>query len=125
MQTDICERLAKIERVTNTLRSDSFETLRAAYKAACDRADATEAAAFARKIRDKMLEESDKRMALDRLGLDTSTAPKFIASLAKIFGGDWAKYRQALRDLPQQEGFPFDIRFPTYPGQEEENQPMR
>lgn len=27
----------------------------------------------------------------------------------------WAAYRQALRDLPQQEGFPFDIVYPTKP----------
>ena len=27
----------------------------------------------------------------------------------------WADYRQALRDVPQQEGFPFDINWPTKP----------
>lgn len=27
----------------------------------------------------------------------------------------WATYRQALRDLPQQEGWPF-VQFPTPPG---------
>ena len=54
-------------------------------------------------------------MTLDRLGLDTSTATKFISSLSKIFSGSWAKYRQALRDLPTQAGFPFDVEFPTPP----------
>jgi hypothetical protein len=28
----------------------------------------------------------------------------------------WATYRQALRDLPQQPGFPTDINWPTPPG---------
>jgi len=28
---------------------------------------------------------------------------------------DWATYRQALRDVPKQAGFPFDIEWPTQP----------
>lgn len=28
---------------------------------------------------------------------------------------DWAEYRQALRDVPNQAGFPFDIEWPTQP----------
>jgi hypothetical protein len=28
----------------------------------------------------------------------------------------WAQYRQALRDVPQQAGFPFEIAWPTPPG---------
>lgn len=27
----------------------------------------------------------------------------------------WATYRQALRDLPEQDGFPFDVQWPTLP----------
>lgn len=27
----------------------------------------------------------------------------------------WATYRQALRDIPQQDGFPFNVTFPTKP----------
>jgi len=30
----------------------------------------------------------------------------------------WAEYRQALRDLPKQDGFPLDITWPTQPGEE-------
>ena len=30
----------------------------------------------------------------------------------------WATYRQALRDLPKQDGFPWDITWPTQPGEE-------
>jgi len=28
----------------------------------------------------------------------------------------WANYRQALRDIPTQSGFPYDITWPTQPG---------
>lgn len=42
--------------------------------------------------------------------------------LKNVFGtfrqmvrGDWAVYRQALRDIPNQPGFPFDIVFPVKP----------
>jgi hypothetical protein len=29
---------------------------------------------------------------------------------------EWAEYRQALRDITKQEGFPYDILWPTLPG---------
>jgi len=29
----------------------------------------------------------------------------------------WAEYRQALRDVPQQSGFPTDINWPTKPNE--------
>lgn len=29
---------------------------------------------------------------------------------------DWAAYRQALRDIPQQAGFPHNVTWPTEPG---------
>ena len=74
-----------------------------------------DAAEFARKIRNKLLDKTDKQMSLDRLGLDTASVTKFIASLTKIFNGGWVQYRQALRDLPEQEGFPFNITFPKPP----------
>ena len=36
-------------------------------------------------------------------------------SSGDVLTGAWARYRQALRDLPQQPGFPFDIRWPEKP----------
>lgn len=33
-----------------------------------------------------------------------------------ILSSEWAEYRQALRDVPTQEGFPFNIIWPTPPG---------
>lgn len=119
MQENIYKRLARAEAMADFLRSEMLETLQAAYKAACTEENAEDAAALARKIRDKLLSESDKEMTLDRLGLDASSATKFISSLVSVFRGDWAKYRQALRDLPAQEGFPFNVVFPNAPDNEE------
>lgn len=126
MQKDLYKRLAKIEAMTNAQKAELEETLVAAYEAACTDRNEEAAAALARKIRNKLLDSSDKQMTLDRLGLDLSSATKFIAALSAIFTGAWAKYRQALRDLPEQAGFPFEIEFPVAPDSEEdsENEPV-
>ena len=34
---------------------------------------------------------------------------------AGVDANAWATYRQALRDIPEQEGFPHDVTFPTKP----------
>ena len=126
MQKELYKRLAKIEAMTNAQKAELEETLVAAYEAACTDRNEEEAAALARKIRNKLLDSSYKQMTLDRLGLDLSSATKFITALAKIFTGAWAKYRQALRDLPEQAGFPFEIEFPVAPDSKEgsENEPV-
>ena len=113
------ERLAKALAFAEAAKAEQLDTLKEAYKQAVADTDAETAAAAARAVRDKLLSLSDKEMSLDRLGLDTSSATKFIASLATIFTGKWAKYRQLLRDLPEQAGFPFDVEFPTPPDSEE------
>ena len=119
MKNNYYKRLAQVEAIAAATKAELYETLRAAYDAACEEQNEEEAARLARKIRNKLLDESDKEMTLDRLGLDTSTVTKFIVSLSKIFSGSWAVYRQALRDLPTQAGFPFDVEFPTHPDSEE------
>lgn len=115
------KRLAKAEAMAELQKSELTETLQAAYERACADENAQDAAAFARKIRDKLLAESDCEMSLDRLGL---TAPSgntftawlsFLRKLGDVLVGSWAKYRKALRDLPEQEGFPFNITFPELP----------
>ena len=115
------KRLAKAEAMAELQKSELTETLQAAYERACADENAQDAAAFARKIRDKLLAESDSEMSLDRLGL---TAPSgntftawlsFLRKLGDVLVGSWAKYRKDLRDLPEQEGFPFNIEFPTPP----------
>ena len=87
-----------------------------AYEQACKEGQEDDAADLARKIRNKLLDESDKEMTLDRLSLDFSSPIKFIASLKSVVNDVWSKYRQDLRDLPSQEGFPFNVRFPDRPG---------
>lgn len=75
--------------------------------------------------RDKLLAESDKEMCIDRLGLEMPEGSTFTSWLtffktfAKRITGDMAKYRQELRDITKQEGFPFDVKFPKKPTNEE------
>lgn len=115
MQGNIYKKLAQLEAAANVQRAEQLDFLRKAYEAACESKDAEEAAACARALRDKLLCISDKEMTLDRLQLDTGSATKFILSIGNILKGDWATYRKSLRDLPEQEGFPFDISFPVSP----------
>ena len=61
---------------------------------------------FARAIRDGMLQACDYRMM-----------PDFPCSEAARAA--WAAYRQALRDVPQQEGFPETIEWPQAPDGED------
>lgn len=126
MKNNYHKRLAQVEAMAAATKAELEETLKAAYAAACEEQNEEEAANLVRKIRNKLLDKSDAQMSLDRLGLDTSTATKFITSLGKIFSGAWAQYRQALRDLPTQSGFPFDVTFPTPPDSEEDsdNEPI-
>ena len=66
-----------------------------------------------------LLAESDKEMMIDRMGLEVPTGVSFSAwleflkKLGSVMSGDLAKYRQELRDIPQQEGFPYCVVFPT------------
>jgi hypothetical protein len=102
-------RLARMEAVCNQLRSEMDDVMRCAYEKAVEDRDEERAAELARKIRNRMLDMSDAQMSLDRIGLDTSSAAAFLASLGKIFKNSWAVYRQHLRDISEQEGFPFNI----------------
>ena len=83
--------------------------------------DYDRAAAEVRAIRDKMLAESDKEMVLDRMGLEVPTGVSFTAwldflkKLGAAVSGEMARYRQELRDIPKQEGFPYCVVFPTIP----------
>lgn len=122
MNQNIYKRIARSEAMAIAQRAELMDTLQAAYERACNEGNAEEAANLARKIRNKLLDQSDKQMSLDRLGLDTSSGTKFIASISKIFSGAWASYRQALRDIPQQSGFPFNVTFPVPPDTKEEYQ---
>ena len=75
--------------------------------------------------RDELLAETDKEMVLDRLKLNmpedismtniVQGIKEFFTSLKEIFNSEWAKYRQSLRDIPQQPGFPYDVVWPEKP----------
>lgn len=96
-----------------------------AWIAAAANVEREKAAAAVRAVRDRLLSESDAHMLLDRMGLDlpdniTATTmlkvfKDFIAALKAAVAGDWAKYRQALREIPDQPGFPFEIDWPDKP----------
>lgn len=86
----------------------------------------TEAKALeVRAERDKLLSESDKDMLIDRLGLNIpdsinatnmlSAIKDFFDSFISITTGDIARYRQELRDITKQDGFPFNVKFPDKP----------
>ena len=83
--------------------------------------DYDRAAADVRARRNLLLARTDKEMCLDRLGLTSPEGSTFTAwmgflkTIASAVFGPMAKYRQALRDIPQQEGFPYDVTFPVPP----------
>lgn len=125
MKNDDYKRLARAEAMANSQRAELMETLKRGYEKACEEKDEEGAAEFARKIRNKLLEESDSRMIFDRMNLDVPKGTTFtdwlgfFEALRKVLLGAWATYRKELRDLPEQEGFPFNVIFPEKPSEEE------
>jgi len=57
-----------------------------------------------RAIRNTLLDKTDKEMTVDRIERED---PEKVEA--------WKAYRQALRDIPEQEGFPFDVIWPVKP----------
>lgn len=105
----------KALRVAEYLDSQRQDIQEKALQQAIEAGDKDEAAKIVRIIRDRLLSESDAEVSLDRLGFDISSATNFLKSLKDVLAGDWAAYRQALRDIPEQDGFPFDTVFPKSP----------
>ena len=62
------------------------------------------AAKEVRAKRDELLKQSDVVMLSDRLERMTDESAQ-----------EWKDYRQALRDITEQEGFPFEVVFPEMP----------
>lgn len=125
MKNDDYKRLARAEAMADSQRAELMETLKRGYEKACEEKDEDSAANFARRIRNKLLEESDSRMILDRMDLKAPSGTTFSAwlgfleALGRVLVGTWARYRKELRDLPEQEGFPFNVIFPEKPSEEE------
>lgn len=119
------ERIARLEAICDKMRAEEPDVQENALQAAILVKDEELAAALARMIRDKLLVESDGKLAFDRWGINvpeevsmTTILPAFKAladGFKRLLCSDWAAYRQALRDLPQQEGFPFVINWPEAP----------
>ncbi len=118
----------KVYKITTTFREDLEEHIQNNLNDWLESLKEQEKNSLATEIREKrnkLLEESDKYMILDRLTMDfpqeisltniVSVIKDFFKTLSNIKNGSWAKYRQELRDLPNQEGFPYDVKFPDKP----------
>lgn len=89
-------------------------------------------AAVIREKRNQLLQESDQYMCFDRFGIDIPeniTATNLLSVLKAVFKGlgtsihgNYAKYRQALRDITKQPGFPYDVKFPEKPETNDESE---
>ena len=115
------QRLARCEAICENLRTQMDDVVDALYAQACEERNEELAADLIRRKRNRLLTESDAHVCLDRCLPDAPTGKTFTAwlewlkALANIAKNNWAKYRQALRDIPQQEGFPFNVTFPDKP----------
>lgn len=74
--------------------------LRKRYDDAVLSGNEEEAATAARDYRNKLLEETDSMMVIDRPNVNET---------------EWRTYRQELRDITLQDGFPMNIIFPVKP----------
>ena len=102
------------EKLNNYI-SKNYDTLLEGAKSKCY----ADAAAAVRAKRNKLLQESDKEVVLDRLAIPKDISISNIVGALKQFfesmNSNWIVYRQELRDITKQEGFPFNVVFPTKP----------
>ena len=123
-------RLAKMEAMCDQLRSEMSDVLERAYAIAVEERDEDRAAELARKIRNKLLDASDKYNTVDRVfnfdlpeTISTTNVISAVKALIEGINGitvnDWSVYRQHLRDITDQPGFPFDIDWGTAPDAKE------
>lgn len=87
---------------TDTVAEDGTVTTAAEQEAAYKAMKDAEQAKAVRQQRGEKLKETDWTQVAD----------------APVDKALWAAYRQALRDVTTQEGFPWDITWPTEPGKE-------
>lgn len=115
--------LADVGDVEARVKAESF-------LAALMQRDREETAERVRAARNVLLVASDAQVAFDRYSFDLSdhvtTATMLTAfvglidALRSLTAGSWAKYRQALRDLPAQPGFPYNVEWPVKPDESHE-----
>ena len=100
------------------------------FLAALMQRDREETAAQVRAARNALLAASDAQVAVDRYSFDLpehvtagtmlTAFVGLIDALRNLTSGSWAQYRQALRDLPTQPGFPYQIEWPVKPDERHE-----
>ena len=123
-------RLAKMEAMCDHIRSEMSDVLERAYAIAVEERDEDRAVELARKIRNKLLDDSDKYNTVDRVfnfdlpeTISTTNVISAVKALIEGINGitanDWSVYRQHLRDITDQPGFPFSIDWGTAPDVEE------
>lgn len=105
-----------LDRLKNNYEEMLEQARNAAYSTAAENV---------RQMRNKLLNESDKEVALDRYAFEFPTEitmTNIIQCLKSLFEtfrnikeNNWSKYRQELRDITKQSGFPFDVKFPEKP----------
>ena len=115
----------KIKTIYREKLEESIENNYEAWLELAKDTDYQELAKKVREKRDELLADSDKQLLLDRIGLDLPgdinatnllvVVKTLFENLTKILRGDWAKYRQELRDITKQKGFPYDVEFPKKP----------
>lgn len=76
-----------------------------------------------RKKRNELLAETDKEMCIDRMGIEIpeninatnllSVVTSVFRGIGNILNNNISKYRQELRDITKQEGFPYNVVWPT------------
>ena len=92
------------ENMAYYLISQQREVIKANLDTAVREKDEKQAEYLARSYRDKLLSETDWYMTVDRAeSMDADTLAKY------------KTYRQALRDVPEQDGFPLNIEWPVAP----------
>ena len=78
-----------------------------------------------RNKRNQLLADSDKNMVLDRINFEipkeitltniVTVIKELFNTISTIKNGAWAVYRQELRDITKQKGFPYEVEFPKKP----------
>lgn len=104
--------------VTSNIR-ERFDENKDTWRAVAKRLDYDRTAREVRERRNRLLAQTDKDMSLDRIvselpsGQSITDFLPFLKALVKSLSSAMAKYRQALRDVPQQEGFPYHVQWPA------------
>lgn len=114
--------MARMKHRAEVQDAGLLETLRKAYQLAADAGETEEAARLARAIRDTLLTHVDAHGSIYRLEMaapDSKSFLDWLKTLASVIASsEWARYRRALLDIPQQDGFPYAISWPVEPTDE-------